>query len=199
MRYSGSLPEWEDIKSCFKGPWFVACVLVLLLSVGGWGYFHREYYSPAHPYQYIYTDEELKVKADLESELRSLKPLPGAVYQSMKSYGEQHSFWWVYSYFGSKLDLPSVINHYDVQLKAHGWHQGDGAGGPNQYVSYTKNAYIIEIKEYQDKVYVLQLSWQKANESTWFLLFGQIIIFIVFLMAIVYWGRRLFRGLKRNT
>lgn len=150
------IPDWKDIKSFFKGRWFVPYFSVVIIFLGGAFYYSHHY--PASPFQR--TERELEVKAELEQEMQSLEPIPGVTYSQMSSMGgrDSHNHWTVRKRVAaSEIDFFAFQRHYSEQLKLNGWQELNSG---SRYSKYKKGVYEAEIlKEYNPDGYAIYLNW----------------------------------------
>ena len=155
--YDGWVEDtWRSAK---KNPWYTIYVLILLFFTAT--FFHESSFSPHKPY--VLTEEETKVKTDLQEEVRLLQPIPDAVYKPVINSNKDHSNRWLYVYFNSELDFQEVFNYYDKQLKDNDWNIIRETH--RNYAEYRKGKYWAEIKKSQETphLYYVKFSWDKMR------------------------------------
>jgi hypothetical protein len=151
---------WSYIQ---KNRWYTA-YLAIIIAVLLYGAL-----STPTPIPYSFTTEELNAKSELEDEIKMLESIPGAVYKPVTSSFKDHKIRYEYIYFNSQLDFEEVCNHYDKQLKSHGWKKLDGWNGRlwgnDNLIQYNKGEYWAKIEKYPDKrhQYSLEFNWHKHS------------------------------------
>lgn len=109
----------------------------------------------------VYNEKKSQAKTDLETEMKSLQPIPGGFHADLKSHSDKNQKRWIVEVnlmSPSGLDFREVIGHYEPQLTTRGWEKRSGWAGDN-YVRYKKGDYITVIEYNSRNRYKIEFRW----------------------------------------
>lgn len=112
------------------------------------------------------TITEANIKAELKNEMMALEKIPGGSYSPISIDSKDYMICWVRVKFTSDYDFPTIVMHYDKQLKDAGWIEGSKRlrlWGNDKYVGYKKGKYAAEIGNPSKNEYFIEFSWDNSR------------------------------------